>query len=206
MSQNFKLSYNMGFNYVDLFPKTSIEAIKFNQDISYQTSIFVTVPATTDLIQTIPIPITQKYLNVPVFMELLDGKKNDQYNYATISQFRIIENNLEITRLFLKPTDSINIVLIFTFNSSNALKYSELNVTIPQFVGTLQTVPINITNSQNFSPFSIKLNSIGNQAKQDYATITQAKIENNNLIITRLFEMPKGPIEVVLRFEEEGGF
>lgn len=204
MSQNFKLSYNMGFNYVDLFPKSTIEAIKFNQDTSYQSSIFVTIPPSNDLIQTIPIPISTKYLDVPVYMKLLDNKNTDQYDYSTISQFQIIDGNLKIVRLFTKPIDFINVLLVFGFNSGNALKYSEVIVTVPTTSDLLQNIPIQLTDTQKNAPFSIKLKSVGQQAVQDFATITQIKIEENNLIIARLFEKPKNSIDVVLKFKEGG--
>lgn len=204
MSLNFKLAYNEGFNYTDLFPRTTVEAIKFNTTTSKHAVINVTIPASNDLTQTIPISTMSEYLNVPTYMVLLKEKDTDEYDYSTISQFNVTAGNLEITRLYAKPVDSIQVVLVFMINSKNILSYSEVNVSVPQYSGVTQVIPVTLTTSQALAPFSVELASVTEQSKQDYATISQIQVNKDSVVITRLGNYPIGAIDITLRFKEGG--
>lgn len=205
MAFNFRLSYNQGFSYVDLFPRTDIEAITFNTSTSRHASINVTIPTSSDLVQTIAIDTPANYLNVPVYMELLYKQESDIYNYSTISQFQIIDGALEITRLYNKPTGEIQVVLIFNINDNNLLKYSTLPVVIPPSDETIQSITITPTRLQMMSPFYMELISTGTQAELDYAKILQVQVTENALVVTRLGGSQLESLNVNLLFKE-GGF
>lgn len=205
MAINFRLSYNQGFSYIDLFPRTDIEGISFNTSTSRHATVNLTIPPTNDLIQSIPIDIPLEYVNVPVYMELLYKSESDIYDYSTISQFQILDGTLNITRLYTKPTGSIQVVLVFNINDKNLLKYTTLSATIPASNEVVQVIPISPTRLQMMSSFYMELLTDGNEAYIDYAKIAQVQLTENSLIITRFGGAQTQDLDVMLRFKE-GGF
>ena len=115
MAVNFRLAYNNGLGVVDLFPKSSISAIDGNDNIMKYSILNVTIPAPTsqDVIQTIPITITNKQVAAPVYMLLTSTGAQAEEDYFTIDQYQVTTNQLIITRLYNWPQDSINVTLIF---------------------------------------------------------------------------------------------
>ena len=206
MAINFRLSYNQGFSYTDLFPRTDVKGISFNTSTSRSrhATINLTIPPTNDLIQSIPVDIPLAYVNVPVYMELLYKSESDIYDYSTISQFQILDGTLNITRLYTKPTGSIQVVLVFNINDKNLLKYTTLSATIPASDEVIQVIPVSPTRLQMMSPFYMELLSTGNEAYIDYAKIAQVQLTENSLIITRFGGAQTQELNVMLRFKEGG--
>lgn len=206
MAINFRLSYNQGFSYTDLFPRTDVKGISFNTSTSrsQHATINLTIPPTNDLIQSIPVDIPLAYVNVPVYMELLYKSESDIYDYSTISQFQILDGTLNITRLYTKPTGSIQVVLVFNINGKNLLKYTTLSATIPASDEVIQVIPVSPTRLQMMSPFYMELLSTGNEAYIDYAKIAQVQLTENSLIITRFGGAQTQELNVMLRFKEGG--
>ena len=204
MAINFRLSYNQGFSYTVLFPRTDVKGISFNTSTSRHATISLTIPPTNDLIQSIPIDIPLEYVNVPVYMELLYKSESDIYDYSTISQFQILDGTLNIIRLYTKPTGSIQIVLVFNINDKNLLKYTTLSATIPASDEVIQIIPVSPTRLQMMSPFYMELLSTGNEAYIDYAKIAQVQLTENSLIITRFGGAQTQELDVMLRFKEGG--
>lgn len=116
MPTNFRLAYNSdGLNYVDLFPKTSMDAI-IGADNAYEiTELQVTIPApsTSTLNQTITISTTPEMVNSPFRMYLVSTGNQAQNDYNTITQAQVQTNQLIITRVYDMPTDSIIVMLVF---------------------------------------------------------------------------------------------
>lgn len=115
MPTNFRLSYTNGIQYIDLFPSTSINAIVDGENAFEITSLDVTipVPSTTTLTQTVAITTTQEMEGAGFNMVLLSSGDQAQSDYATITQAQVTTNQLNITRLYGMPTDSIDVRLIF---------------------------------------------------------------------------------------------
>ena len=113
MSQNFRLSYHEGFDYIDLFPKTNIESIDGNDDVLKYSEVLVTVPATTEVEQTIPVTLTPTQQSAPFYVELTEVTKDTQDDYNTIDQAKVVDNSLVLTRLKNFPKGEIKIKLRF---------------------------------------------------------------------------------------------
>ena len=113
MSLNFRLSYNEGFDYVDLFPKTNIESIEENNDILKYSELLVTVPVTTEVNQSISLDLTSNQQKAPFYIQLVNVNENTMSDYSTINQAQIVNNNLILTRLNDYPKNEIQIKLIF---------------------------------------------------------------------------------------------
>lgn len=115
MAVNFRLAYNNGTKYVDLFPKTSADAIVGVDNALEYTTIDVTIPAvasgTTQ--QTVTITTTPTQVAAPVDMVLTSTGSQALSDYGTITQFEVQTNALVITRLYSWPTDSIQVTLYF---------------------------------------------------------------------------------------------
>ncbi len=90
------------------------------------------------------------------------------------------------------------------FDNTTALKYSTLEVDIPATQENIQTIALNLTPQQQRAVAAMYLVSTDEQAKIDYGTISQYEINGNNMIVTRLYSFPKGPIRVKLLFKERG--
>lgn len=115
MAVNFRLAYNQGIDYVDLFPRSNVQAIIGADDILQYSTINVTIPAPSDNpnTQTIAITTTEAQVNAPVNMFLVSTGAQAQNDYGTIDQFEVQENSLVITRLYNWPSDSIEVMLVF---------------------------------------------------------------------------------------------
>lgn len=115
MAVNFRLSYNEGLSFVDLFPQSSIQAISDATNLLQYSTITVTIPASTtsDIIQTVAITTTSAQVNAPVEMYLLSTGTQAQSDYNTITQFSVTNNQLNLTRLYNQPVDDIEVQLVF---------------------------------------------------------------------------------------------
>lgn len=115
MAVNFRLSYNNGFEFVDLFPKSNISAINNNENLLKYSFIDVTIPAPTsqDVTQTVSITTTPQQVSAPVYMLLTSTGDQAKADYSTIDQYQIATNQLIITRLYNWPQNSIDVTLIF---------------------------------------------------------------------------------------------
>lgn len=114
MAVNFRLAYNSGTEFVDLFPRTNIDEIIGGRMMSYSTiSVTIPSPSSATTTQTVAITTTDNQVASPVSMMLTSTGSQAQADYATITQFEILENQLVLTRLYSQPTGSINVVLIF---------------------------------------------------------------------------------------------
>ena len=113
MSFKFRLAYNEGFDYTDLFPKTNVKAIEGNEDILKYSEINLTIPVTTELEQTIPLTLTSNQQNSPFFIELQNVNEDTLTDYYTINQAQIVDNNLILIRLDNLPKNSIDVKIRF---------------------------------------------------------------------------------------------
>lgn len=116
MPTNFRLAYNSdGLNYIDLFPKTSTDAIIGADDIYEIVQLQVDIPAPTSqtLTQTVSISTTPQMVNSAFRVYLLSTGEQAESDYGTISQIEVQENSLVITRLYSMPESSITVELVF---------------------------------------------------------------------------------------------
>ena len=113
MALKFRLAYNEGFDYVDLFPKTNIESIEGKDNVLRYSEVSVTVPATTEIEQTIPLTLTTAQQNAPFYVELTEVNDDTLDDYSTINQARVEGNSLILTRLVTFPKNEIKIKLRF---------------------------------------------------------------------------------------------
>lgn len=109
----FRLSYLNGYDFIDLFPKTSIEGISGTEQMLKINSLQLTIPATTDMTQIIPITTENNMEKTWVEMNLIGTTEQEKNDYATITQFEIQPNQLIITRLGSMPTGQIQVNLLF---------------------------------------------------------------------------------------------
>lgn len=115
MALNFRLAYNTGIEFVDLFPWTGIEGIVDGNNILQYSTIPVTIPpvSSSTITQTISITTSTQQASAPVYMVLTSTGNQAEQDYATITQYQVQDNGLVLTRLYSWPQDSINVVLIF---------------------------------------------------------------------------------------------
>lgn len=116
MPTNFRLAYNSdGLNYVDLFPKTSTDAIIGADNIYEITQLRVDIPApsTSTLAQSVAISTTPQMVAAPFRMCLVSTGEQAESDYSTITQAQVQTNQLVITRLYNMPTDDITVGLVF---------------------------------------------------------------------------------------------
>lgn len=113
MAINFRLSYLNGSEFTDLFQKTSIKEIKETNQLLKPIEIQVEIPATNDLTQVIQILTTTEMEEAWVEMNLIGNTTQEKIDYNTITQFQIQSNQLIITRLGNKPTNQIQVNLLF---------------------------------------------------------------------------------------------
>ena len=114
MALNFRLSYNAGTQFVDLFPRTGIQGVTDAGDVLNYSTISVTIPAVlSGTTQTISITTTETQVSAPVYMVLTSTGDQAEQDYATITQYQVQDNSLVLTRLYSFPKDSINVMLIF---------------------------------------------------------------------------------------------
>lgn len=109
-------------------------------------------------------------------------------------------NGIEYIDLF--PKTSVTAIV----DAQNMYDIVQVNVNIPAPASpTLtQTVALSTTPAMVAAPFRVYLSSTGTQAESDYATINQVEVQDNQLVITRLGDMPVGAIDVTLVFFEVG--
>lgn len=115
MAVNFRLSYNEGLEFVDLFPKSNVEGIIDATNLFRYTTINVTipVPSTSEITQNVTITTTDAQVNAPVEMYLVSTGSQAQTDYNTITQFLVTTNQLSITRLYEQPTEAVEVQLVF---------------------------------------------------------------------------------------------
>ena len=116
LGKEFRLAYNDGFQYVDLFPKTNIDSIEGKNKLLKYTTVTVDIPVTSDTTQSIPVTLTPTQLTAPFYMELLTNTPQGSADYSTIDQVEVKDNMLVITRLSNMPTGQIQVKLTFKEN------------------------------------------------------------------------------------------
>lgn len=113
MATNFRLAYLNGTEFTDLFPKTSISGITDAVQALQFASLQVTIPATTDMTQTIAITTEAGMEDAWVEMGLIGDTEQEKTDYSTITQYEVQPNQLIITRLGSMPTGQIQVNLLF---------------------------------------------------------------------------------------------
>ena len=108
-------------------------------------------------------------------------------------------NGIEYIDLF--PQTSIEGII----DSNNIYNITTLNVTVPSLntPNITKIISINTTPSMINSPFQVILNSTTEQDELDFLTINQIQVINNQLVITRLYNMPVNSINITLLFFEK---
>lgn len=106
----FRLSQKDNSEYLDLFPKTSADAIANGESILGIQVLEVDVPTTADVTQTIAIQTNKQIVDAPFEVHRISGDRKD---YNTISQAMVSENTLTLTRLHNMPNGAIKIALVF---------------------------------------------------------------------------------------------
>lgn len=111
----------------------------------------------------------------------------------------------------LAYTDSIRYIDLFpdtamgaiTDVGDNLYQVTVLPVNIPAVQTETQDITIVAGASLVGSAVRMYLVSTGDQAQQDYNTITQFEVSLNQLTLTRLYDYPTGAIDVKLVFFEK---
>ena len=106
----FRLSAKQNNTYLDLFPRTSVNAIVNDEHIRGTQVLEVDVPVTTETIQTIAIQTNNRIVDAPFEVHYVSRDKN---SYNTISQIEVSENTLTIYHIHNKPEASVKIALVF---------------------------------------------------------------------------------------------
>lgn len=106
----FRLSAKQNNTYLDLFPRTSVNAIANDEHIRGTQVLEVDVPATTETIQMITIQTNNRIVDAPFEVHYVNGDKN---SYNTISQIEVSENTLAVYHIHNKPEASVKIALVF---------------------------------------------------------------------------------------------
>lgn len=118
------------------------------------------------------------------------------------------------TNFRLAYTDGIEYIDLFPSTSirgitdaNNIFEIVSLDVTIPAPTSQTLTQSITIPTTQEMenTNFNAILLSTGAQAESDYATISQIQVNTNELVVTRLYDMPTDSIDVRLIFFERRG-
>lgn len=116
MPTNFRLAYNSdGLNYIDLFPRTSMDAI-VGADNTYeitQLQVDIPAPSTSTLTQSVAISTTTQMVSSPFRMYLVSTGEQAESDYSTITQVQVQENELIVTRLYNMPVNTITVELVF---------------------------------------------------------------------------------------------
>lgn len=106
----FRLSAKQNNVYLDLFPRTSVNAVIDDEHIRGTQVLEVDIPTTTETIQTIAIQTNNRIIDAPFEVHYVSGDKN---SYNTISQIVVSENTLTVYRIHNKPEASVKIALVF---------------------------------------------------------------------------------------------
>lgn len=110
-------------------------------------------------------------------------------------------NGIEYIDLFPKTS----ITAIVDAQNIYDIVQVDVNIPAPTSPALTQTVALPTTPAMVAAPFRVYLSSTGTQAESDYATINQVEVQDSQLVITRLGDMPVGAIDVTLVFFEVGG-
>ena len=110
-------------------------------------------------------------------------------------------NGIEYIDLFPKTS----VMAIADAQSIYDIVQVDVNIPAPTSPALTQTVALSTTPAMVAAPFRVYLSSAGTQAESDYATINQIEVRDNQLVITRLGDMPVEAIDVKLVFFEAGG-
>ena len=113
MATNFRLAYKFGNDYADLFLRTSIGSVIDSENSLEFVQIPITIPATSDVIQTIPFAGHGDLSNFWVEIRLKSSGGTSVPDYSTITQFEVKANQLVVTRLNEKPVNPIDVELLF---------------------------------------------------------------------------------------------
>lgn len=119
------------------------------------------------------------------------------------TNFRLAYNSDGLNYIDLFPRTTTGAII----GADNIYEITQLQVDIPApSTSTLtQSVAISTTPQMVSAPFRMYLVSTGEQAESDYSTITQVQVQENELIVTRLYNMPTDTITVGLVFFEQRG-
>lgn len=107
-------------------------------------------------------------------------------------------NGIEYIDLFPKTS----VTAIVDVQNIYDIVQVDVNIPAPTSSTLTQTVALSTTPAMVAAPFRVYLSSTGTQAESDYATINQVEVQDNQLVITRLGDMPVGAIDVTLVFFE----
>lgn len=110
-------------------------------------------------------------------------------------------NGIEYIDLFPKTS----VTAIVDVQNIYDIVQVDVNIPAPTSSTLTQTVALSTTPAMVAAPFRVYLSSTGTQAESDYATINQVVVQDNQLVITRLGDMPVGAIDVTLVFYEVRG-
>lgn len=110
-------------------------------------------------------------------------------------------NGIEYIDLFPKTS----VTAIVDVQNIYDIVQVDANIPAPTSSTLTQTVALSTTPAMVAAPFRVYLSSTGTQAESDYATINQVEVQDNQLVITRLGDMPVGAIDVTLVFYEVRG-
>ena len=110
-------------------------------------------------------------------------------------------NGIEYIDLFPKTS----VTAIVDVQNIYDIVQVDVNIPAPTSSTLTQTVALSTTPAMVAAPFRVYLSSTGTQAESDYATINQIEVRDNQLVITRLGDMPVGAIDVTLVFFEVRG-
>lgn len=110
-------------------------------------------------------------------------------------------NGIEYIDLFPKTS----VTAIVDVQNIYDIVQVDVNIPAPTSSTLTQTVALSTTPAMVAAPFRVYLSSTGTQAESDYATINQIEVQDNQLVITRLGDMPVGAIDVTLVFYEVRG-
>lgn len=114
MAVNFRLSYNTGINYVDLFPSVVMQNITDGENLLKYSTLNVTIPSDNLYVtNNIPLTLTQAQQNAPFFIFLISTGGTAQEDYNCITSAKIESNNLVLSYFYELPTNDIEILLIF---------------------------------------------------------------------------------------------
>lgn len=118
------------------------------------------------------------------------------------TNFRLAYNSDGLNYTDLFPKTSMDAI----YETDNIYEITQLQVNIPAPSSQTLTQTISITTTPQMlnASFRVYLVSTGSQAESDYGTISQIQIQQNSLLITRLYSMPKNSITVELVFLEKG--
>ena len=121
MAVTFRFAYNGGINYIDSFPKTNVQGIADNENLLTYSSLNVTIPVPTQVEtrQIISVTTTEAQVAAPFVVYLMTQGEQARYDYDSISQIQVEENQVIITRLHYQPQQEIQILIVFSEGGVN---------------------------------------------------------------------------------------